>query len=211
MYLPLADDIGSAFDYAVNALAKRSTGGDIEPFTISHTQWVTIYWIEGIIVLYLFTWNLYIARSVLFPLKLCAVACHEGCHALLGLLTGAKIYSIILDPNQGGSTRMEGGWAFASLPAGYIGSTLIGAALIFASFDLKASKIAAVPLLVHLLLVMFWARHSRYTMLFVSIPMGLIFILYIVAHGIFLRFLLAALGVMNGPCEYAPCYVETFC
>lgn len=68
MYLPLADDIGSAFDYAVNALAKRSTGGDIEPFTISHvsadrrncsatgelmgipisqTQWVTIYWIEG--------------------------------------------------------------------------------------------------------------------------------------------------------------------
>lgn len=88
-------------------------------------------------------------------------------------------------------------------------------------------------MLVHLLLVMFWARHSRYTMLFVSIPMGLIFILCavssfermryasdaellgiatdIVAHGIFLRFLLAALGVMNGPCEYAPCYVETFC
>ena len=58
---------------------------------------------------------------------------------------------------------MEGGWEFATLPAGCafgrsrdvtkftklirpactdIGSTFIGAALVFASFSLKASKIA---------------------------------------------------------------------
>ncbi|GAA5989646.1 hypothetical protein JCM10908_000570 [Rhodotorula pacifica] len=197
MYIPVADEFGQAVEFAANALVKRAAEGEVEPFTISHTQWVTIYWIEGIVMVYMLCWNLYIARSILFPFKLCAVACHEGCHALLGLLTGAKIYSIILDPNQGGSTRMEGGWAFASLPAGYIGSTLIGAALIFASFDLKASKIAAIPLVVHLVFVAFFARKSRFTILFVSMPIGLVLVLYIVAHSIFLRFLLAALGVMN--------------
>lgn len=38
MYLPIADDIGSAFEYAANALVKRSTEGDLEPFTISHVS-----------------------------------------------------------------------------------------------------------------------------------------------------------------------------
>ncbi|GAA6022857.1 hypothetical protein JCM8202_003743 [Rhodotorula sphaerocarpa] len=197
MYLPLATDVGRACESLAGELVKRASDEPTAPFTLSHTQWITIYWIEGIIVVYFFAWNLYIARSVFFPFKLCAVACHEGCHALLGLATGAKVYSIVLDPNQGGSTRMEGGWAFLSLPAGYIGSTLIGAGLIFASFDLKASRIAAIPLVLHLLMVCLLARTSRFTMLFVSMPIGLIFVLYIVAHGIWLRFLLAALGVMN--------------
>ncbi|GAA5963290.1 hypothetical protein JCM8115_000964 [Rhodotorula mucilaginosa] len=197
MYVPVAAEFGNAVEYAANVLAKRGAEGELEPFTISHTQWITIYWIEGVVMVYMLCWNLYIARSILFPFKLCAVACHEGCHALVGMLTGAKIYSIILDPNQGGSTRMEGGWAFASLPAGYIGSTLIGASLIFASFSLKASKIAAIPLLAHLTFVAFFARKSRFTVLFVSMPIGLVLVLYVVAHSIFLRFLLAALGVMN--------------
>lgn len=129
-----------------------------------------------------------------FPLKLTAVSVHEGwrvvprllpspgtddgcecSHGIAGTLTGAKVESLILDPNQGGSTRMVGGWAFVSLPAGCafdstrlsrrragsggsltgttlsdprtdIGSTVIGAALIFAGFDQKASKIACVAL-----------------------------------------------------------------
>lgn len=63
-------------------------------------------------------WNLKVLRTILFPAKLLTVAFHESCHAITATLTGGKVESIILDPNQGGSTRMIGGWAFASLPAG---------------------------------------------------------------------------------------------
>lgn len=44
----------------------------------SQTQWVTVYWIELTVILYLFGWNLWGARSILFPLKLTAVSVHEG-------------------------------------------------------------------------------------------------------------------------------------
>lgn len=52
------------------------------------------------------------------------------CHALAGVLTCAKIESIQLDPDEGGATRMRGGVPWITLPAGYLGSSLIGAALI---------------------------------------------------------------------------------
>ncbi|GAA5896996.1 hypothetical protein JCM8208_006135 [Rhodotorula glutinis] len=199
MYLPLADDVGLAFEHAARYLVKRAAvdGDDLKPLELSHTQWVTIYWVELTVILYLFGWNLWGARTILFPLKLTAVSVHEGCHGIAGTLTGAKVESLILDPNQGGSTRMVGGWAFVSLPAGYIGSTLIGAALIFAGFDQKASKIAAIPLFVHLSIVAYWARTSRFTLLNVCFVQGLILILYIVQHAAFLRFLLLLIGCMN--------------
>ena len=52
------------------------------------------------------------------------------CHALAGVLTCAKIESIQLDPDEGGATRMRGGIPLITLPAGYLGSSAIGAALI---------------------------------------------------------------------------------
>ncbi|BGP24590.1 hypothetical protein JCM10295v2_003508 [Rhodotorula toruloides] len=197
MYIPVADHVGHAIQHAAGYLTKRAEAEATKPFELTHTQWVTVYWIEACIIVLLFTWNLWLARSIIFPFKLCAVACHEGCHALVGLLTGAKVKSIVLDPNQGGTTRMVGGFAFCSLPAGYIGSTLIGSGLLFASFDQKASKIAAIPLFVHLTIVSLWARRSRFTLLNVTFIQGLILIFYIVAHAVFLRFLLAFIGVMN--------------
>ncbi|BGO91921.1 hypothetical protein NBRC10512v2_004184 [Rhodotorula toruloides] len=71
------------------------------------------------------------------------------------------------------------------LPAD-IASTLIGSGLLFASFDQKASKIAAIPLFVHLTIAFLWARHSRFTLFVVTFIKGLILIFYIVAHAIFL-------------------------
>jgi hypothetical protein len=103
---------------------------------------------ENSIIALLLSWNLYFARSIIFPLKLTAVACHEGwyatpsflfslpplltapstptltrslpsrSHAIMGVLTGGRIESIVLDPNQGGATTTIRGWAFLSLPAG---------------------------------------------------------------------------------------------
>ncbi|BGP48084.1 hypothetical protein JCM10450v2_003956 [Rhodotorula kratochvilovae] len=205
MFIPVADHVGYAFEHAANYLVKRADeSGEVEPFELTHTQWVTVYWVEICVIVLLFSWNLYFARSLIFPFKLCAVACHEGCHGIAGTLTGAKVESLILDPNQGGSTRMVGGWAFVSLPAGYIGSTVIGSALIFAGFDQKASKIAAIPLFVHLSIVAFWARTSRFTLLNVTFIQGLILILYIVQHAAFLRFLLLLIGVWDQLDDVSP-------
>ncbi|GAA5905778.1 hypothetical protein JCM5296_005735 [Sporobolomyces johnsonii] len=195
MYIPPADYIGYAFEGAARYLAKRSD--DEEAFKLTHTQWVTVYCAELYVILLLLSWNLYIARSIIFPFKLTAVACHEGCHALVGTLTGAKVKSIMLDPNQGGATAMEGGLPFLSLPAGYIGSSTIGAALIFASFDQKASKIAVIPFVCVLLVVCAWARKSRFTVLNVSFTLGLCVIFLLVEHAAYLRFLLLFIGCMN--------------
>ena len=47
-----------------------------------------------------------------------------------------------------------------TLPAGYLGSSLIGAALIACGFDTKASKIACLVLAGFFILTLWWARRS---------------------------------------------------
>ena len=89
--------------------------------------------------------------GILQPIKYLTVLYHEICHALVGAATGGKVTLILVDWNEGGATF------FASkkehkgqpshtltLPAGYVGSCLIGCAFVFAGFDVVASKIAAI-------------------------------------------------------------------
>jgi hypothetical protein len=81
-------------------------------------------------------------------------------HALLGVLTCAHIHSVELDPDEGGATRMSGGIPWLTLPAGYLGSSFIGAALIACGFNTNASKIACLALAVFWLFTLWWARKS---------------------------------------------------
>ncbi|WFD37664.1 uncharacterized protein MJAP1_000611 [Malassezia japonica] len=71
----------------------------------------------------LLLWNIPILKVVLYPFKL---------------------LSVELDPDEGGATRMRGGIHFLTLPAGYLGSSLIGAILIACGFDERASKVASI-------------------------------------------------------------------
>ncbi|GAA5980259.1 hypothetical protein JCM5350_000889 [Sporobolomyces pararoseus] len=181
-------------------IADNSTipvSDQLDHFELSHAQWIKVYYIQATVICYLLGWNLWLARSLLFPLKLLAVSYHEMCHAVMGTLTGGKVTSVILDPNQGGATTTEGGWPFLSLPAGYVGSTTIGSALIFASFDQRASKIAAIPAFLLLCLVSWWARKSRFTLINIGGMAGLIVFFLFVSHSVFLPFLLINIGVMN--------------
>jgi len=86
--------------------------------------------------------------GILQPIKYLTVLYHELCHAIVGTLSGGTVTLIIVDWNEGGAT------CFApkperqpshtlTLPAGYIGSCIIGCAYIFAGFDVVASKVAA--------------------------------------------------------------------
>ena len=97
----------------------------------------------------------------------------------MGVLTCAKIESIELDrtfcpttaclrpyitlnaaADEGGVTRMAGGISWLTLPAGYLGSSFIGACLIACGFDTNASKVASLVLAAFFLFTLWWARRN---------------------------------------------------
>ncbi|CAI2164804.1 296_t:CDS:2 [Funneliformis geosporum] len=107
------------------------------------------------------------------------VGLHEFSHAAAGCCTGAKIEAIEIDPDEGGVTRMRGGIPCWTLPAGYLGSSFIGALLIFCGFNVMASKVASVILGVLLLILLFWAKNwltRGLTVFFACVIVGLWFI-----------------------------------
>jgi Peptidase M50B-like len=55
---------------------------------------------------------------------------------------------------------MSGGISWLTLPAGYLGSSLIGAALITCGFDTNASKVASLALAVFFVFTLWWARRN---------------------------------------------------
>ncbi|MDC0135276.1 M50 family metallopeptidase [Sulfitobacter sp.] len=95
---------------------------------------------------------------VVVPLKILVVFLHELSHALAAWLTGGSVEQISLSPQQGGFAITRGGNLFAILTAGYLGSLLIGAGLLFAALRSEADRavtaiLGAVMLLVTLLYV----------------------------------------------------------
>ncbi|RSH94516.1 hypothetical protein EHS25_004319 [Saitozyma podzolica] len=142
-----------------------------------------------------------ILKEIIYPFKLLTVGLHELSHALAGVLTCASVESIQLEPNEGGSTRMRGGIPAITLPAGYLGSSFIGAALIACGFDTDASKVACLVLSFFFLLTLWWARKSWIAWLTIALMAALIVVCWLVAHSVALRFLVLFIGVMS--CFYS--------
>lgn len=116
------------------------------------------------------------------------IAFHEFSHALAAVLTGGRVKSISLDPHEGGVTHMQGGKGAVTLPAGYLGSSLIGALLTFCGFDVVASKVASIVLGVCFLLTLWWARRDWLTIVTVLLAVGLLVACWFIAHALPLRF-----------------------
>jgi uncharacterized membrane protein YphA (DoxX/SURF4 family) len=55
---------------------------------------------------------------------------------------------------------MSGGVPWVTLPAGYLGSSFIGACLITCGFDTDASKVASIVLAVFFLFTLWWAKRN---------------------------------------------------
>ena len=55
---------------------------------------------------------------------------------------------------------MSGGISWITLPAGYLGSSFIGACLIACGFNTNASKVASIVLAVFFLFTLWWARRD---------------------------------------------------
>jgi hypothetical protein len=120
------------------------------------------------------------------------IAFHEFGHAITAVVTGGHVKSIELDPHEGGATNISGGISAITLPAGYLGSSLIGALLIFCGFDIVASKVASIVLGVCFLMTLWWARKDWLTIITILIAVGLLVGFWFIAQAEALRFLVVS-------------------
>ncbi|EKD20926.1 uncharacterized protein L3040_005861 [Drepanopeziza brunnea f. sp. 'multigermtubi'] len=165
--------------------------------TVNDTQKVTLGVIAAYTVGIALLWNLPYLRWSLWPFKMLVIAFHEFGHAFAACCTGGRVKSISLDPREGGVTHMYGGISAITLPAGYLGSSLIGALLIFCGFNIVASKIASIALGVCFLLTLWWARRDWLTILTVLLAVGLLLACWFIQHAEALRFVVLFIGVMS--------------
>lgn len=130
-------------------------------------------------------------------IQMLVIAFHEFGHAITCVLTGGRVKAISLDPREGGVTHMQGGRDAVTLPAGYLGSSLIGALLTFAGFNIIASKIASLAVGVCFLLTLWWGRRDWLTLLTVLAAVGLLVACWFIAHAEALKYVVLFIGVMS--------------
>ncbi|KAF2650236.1 hypothetical protein K491DRAFT_609184 [Lophiostoma macrostomum CBS 122681] len=165
--------------------------------TVNHTQGITLGVIAAYVVVIALLWNLPYVRWVLWPFKMLVIAFHEFGHAITACCTGGRVKSISLDPHEGGVTHMQGGMQAITLPAGYLGSSLIGALLTFCGFNIVASKVASIVLGVCFLLTLWWARKDWLTIITILLAVGLLIACWFIKHAEPLRFVVLFIGVMS--------------
>jgi len=165
--------------------------------SVNHTQGITLGVIAVYVVVIALLWNIPYVRWSLWPFKMLVIAFHEFGHAITACCTGGRVKSISLDPREGGVTQMVGGISAITLPAGYLGSSLIGALLIFCGFDIVASKIASIVLGVCFLLTLWWARRDWLTIGTILLTFGLLVACWFIAHAEPLKYVVLFIGVMS--------------
>lgn len=91
------------------------------------------------------------------PLEILIVFFHEAAHALMTVVTGGRVVEMAVTIDQGGHVISAGGNRFLILTAGYLGSLLIGAALLVAGMRSKHDRaiLLALGVLVALITVFF--------------------------------------------------------
>jgi len=178
-------------------IERREFKDDLKPTSEQVTKLIII----GVyIVVILVLWNVKYLNTILWPFKIFTVGLHELSHAIAGKLTGAKIESIKVDADEGGCCTMRGGKQWATLPAGYIGSTFWGALMIFCGFNPLASKICAVIIGICMLLLLWYAKNWLVRLITV-VFVGLIALMWYIEDAKYLEYFVLFLGVMS--CFYS--------
>lgn len=90
----------------------------------------------------LLVWIVPLLRPLILPLEYFNTHIHELAHALTAIATGGQVKYILVHADGSGVTPISGGWIVPVASAGYVGSTLAGAALIIGSRTEKAARIA---------------------------------------------------------------------
>jgi len=194
--MPIIDQINNA-STIYTTLYSRDVKSQLTP---TPTQRTTLIVAACYIVVIAILWHVPVLNYLIYPFKLLTVGFHEMSHAIAGILTCAHIHSIELDPDEGGATEMSGGIPWITLPAGYLGSSFIGAALIACGFNTNASKIASLVVAAFFLFTLWWARRSILTWVLILGMTGLFVLFWFVEGGVALRYLVLFIGVMS--CMY---------
>ena len=116
----------------------------------------------GLVVVIFALWS----TPVMVPLKIVVVLLHELSHGLAAVLTGGSIEQITISPEQGGQALTRGGSRFVTLTAGYLGSLLLGMALLFAALRSVADRAVVAGLGVGLLVVSALYLRDLFALLF---------------------------------------------
>lgn len=87
---------------------------------------------------------------------------------------------------------MRGGKGGVTLPAGYLGSSLIGALLTFCGFNIVASKIASFVVGAAFLLIIWWGRKDWLTIGTVLAAIGLLIGCWFIAEAEALRYVIVS-------------------
>lgn len=189
---------------------------DIQPrdLSVRGAQGVTLGVIAAYVVGIAILWNVPYLRYILWPFKvspkhqpfeisftdflqMLVIAFHEFSHAITSCCTGGRVESISLDPHEGGVTHMRGGISAITLPAGYLGSSVIGMLLTFCGFNIVASKIASFVLAACFLLTLWWGKKDWLTILTILTAVGLLVACWFIAQAQALRFFVLFIGVMS--------------
>ncbi|GAW21139.1 hypothetical protein ANO14919_106560 [Xylariales sp. No.14919] len=181
----------------VARVASRDVVSRRDLSVTSDSQKVTLGIIALYVVVIAILWNVPYVRWSLWPFKMLVIAFHEFGHAITAVLTGGRVKSISLDPHEGGVTHMVGGKSAITLPAGYLGSSLIGAILIFTGFNIVASKIVSIVLGVCFLLTLWWGKRDWLTITTILLAVGLLVASWFIVHAEGLRFVVLFIGVMS--------------
>lgn len=160
-----------------------------------HDQVVFLVCVGVYTVVILALWRTFL----LTPFKLITVFLHEASHAIACKLTCGDVVGMEVHANEGGVTQTRGGIYGIILPAGYLGSSFWGMALIVASTNLLTARIAAGCLALALFVVLFIAKNWTLR----ALCIGFIIFLAIIwllqettkVHG--LRYVILFIGVMN--------------
>ncbi|KAK7340959.1 hypothetical protein VNO77_21678 [Canavalia gladiata] len=160
-----------------------------------HDQKVFIACVAAFTVVILVLWRTFL----LTPFKLITVFLHEASHAIACILTCGKVEGIQVHANEGGSTQTRGGIYWIILPAGYLGSSFWGMALILASTNLLTARIAAGCFIAALIVVLFIAKNWTLRSLCIGfiVFIAVIWLLQEKTKIHVLRYVILFIGVMN--------------
>jgi len=139
-------------------------------------DWKLISILVIMFIVILIFWN----TPFVYPIKILVVLLHEISHGLAAVLTGGRIVKIELSQLEGGACWSAGGIELLVLPAGYLGSMLLGGLiLVFASRSKFDKFISGIVGLAVLLITLFFVRN-----LF-GIIWGLLFSAALIATAVF--------------------------
>ncbi len=113
----------------------------------------------GSILLALASWVIPILALAALPIQYLYTHLHEISHALIAVATGGTGVTIRVFADGSGITGSFGGWQLFVSPAGYVGGTVFGAAVLFAARTAEGARRAFLALAVTLGIgLLLWIR-----------------------------------------------------